>query len=125
MRHGYTFIPLLVCLMLSSCKKECTDKAPVVTIFSPAEANNIQLPDSIQITGTINDDVWLNSATIMLHNTSGDTVFASRPDVYGKKDYAFNYSYFSTVSGSLRLQVVAEDNKSHTAEKEVMFNLLP
>lgn len=125
MRYGYTLIALLVYLMLGSCKKECTDKAPVVTISSPTETNNIQLPDSIQITGAISDDVWLNSATIMIHNTSGDTVFTSRPEVYGKKDYAFNYSYFVTISGSLRLQVVAEDNEGKTAEKEVIFNVLP
>lgn len=124
MRIAAVFV-LLIGFTITSCHKDCKTDSPVVTISTPAEAGTIQLPDSVSITGTITDDVWLNDAVVMIHNANEDTVFISRPDVYGKKAYAFAYTFYTNTSGTFHLHVAATDNEGQEAEKEIVFTVQP
>ena len=111
-------------MAISSCEKECKkNEAPVVTVTAPLES--AQFSDSVQIAGSVSDDVWLNDMAVMIHATNGDTVFVTRPDVYGKRSHDFAYTYYITTPGNLHLQVVATDNEGVTTEKEVMFTVTP
>lgn len=121
-----TIVLSVTLLSLHSCTKDCTTDAPVVVITSPLEGSTAQLPDSVHIAGSISDDVWLNSATVIIIKHNGDTVFNTQPDVYGKKTYDFTYNYFTTsASGTFHLQISAEDNEEQKTVKEVMFTVLP
>jgi hypothetical protein len=112
-------------LSVTSCHKDCKTEAPVILVATPAEAGNIQLPNSVNISGSISDDVWLDKVTVMVLDANDDTVFISQPDVYGKKNYNFTYNYYTTTAGTFHLHVVAEDNEAQETEKEIMFTVLP
>jgi hypothetical protein len=127
MRSFFTLTALVsaILFLLPSCKKECEVKAPVISITTPVSGGIIQLPDSVHISGTISDDVWLNSATVMIHNQNEDTIFISHPHVYGEKTFTFAYNYFTATSGLFHLHITAKDNDGLTAEKEIVFTILP
>ena len=111
-------------MAVSSCEKECKkNEAPVVTIVSPTDSS--QLSDSVVIAVNTGDEVWLNDLAIMVHNTNGDTVFATKPDVYGTKWQGVSYTYYTTTAGNFQLQVVASDNEGLITEKEVSFTVTP
>lgn len=111
-------------MAISSCEKECKkNEAPVVTVTAPLES--AQFSDSVQIAGSVSDDVWLNDMAVMIHGSASDTVFSTKPDVYGKKSQDFAYTYYITTPGNFHLHVVATDNEGVVTEKETMFTVTP
>lgn len=121
----YLLVVVALIILAASCNKKCDNLAPVVIVTSPAEKDSIQLPDSLQISGTLSDDVWLNNAVVMIHNQNEDTVFIEYPDAYGKKEISFAYTYHITTAGTYHLHVTAQDNDKKETEKEIVFTVLP
>lgn len=120
-----SFFAALLLLAASSCHKCPDNVAPVISVTTPTEGGTVQLPDSVRIEGTVSDDVWLNDMSVVIHDANDDTAYISAPDVYGKKEHSFTYSFFTTTAGTFHLHVSATDNEGVVSEKEAVFTVAP
>lgn len=112
---------LVICLiaMLSSCGKKRDTLPPLITLTSPQDSSAITIPDSARISGKFTDGGGLHEATILILNSSGDTIFKQYPYVHDLKLYSFAYNFFPSVADVYTLKFAAEDHDELSSEKAV------
>ncbi len=115
------FSLVMLVVFIGYNKKE--NKAPELTITSPAEWQSFPLGSTVPITGTATDDNALHECNIAVTNHMGDTVYSNFPTVHAQQSFTLNYSFTAVDTGVHHLTVLFEDHDEAQVSKTVIFTV--
>ena len=118
---GLTVLSALA-ITISSCGAK-ENQAPVIDIEEPADNATVTLPDSLHIEFTATDDESLHEMSVLIIQSTGDTVFRQYPMVHDLKTYTFHAHFPPASTGSYTLQVTAEDHDSESSSASRSFTV--
>ncbi len=120
---SFLLVSIFTCLVFSCTKKTGPDE-PIITITNPTDTTTINTGDTVQIKGTVSDNVDLHEFYLTIkNNTTDSTVASDNPYVHGGKTFSFDYAWIAIDSAVYKLTVKVIDHDSHTSTKEVLIHV--
>lgn len=117
-------LSMLICI---ACKKETDNSAPVITLLSPTEGQEINTTtDSVIIKASIEDADMHNYKYIVTNKATGDTFIHINPrhDHVEHIDFYKGYKIAVDSNTDALLIFTAEDHSGNISTKAVNFKLL-
>lgn len=120
---SHSLIFLFTCLFFS-CTKRTGPNEPVITITFPTDTTTINAGDTIEIKGTLSDNIDLHEFYLTIKNNNTDALVAyDNPYVHGGKTYPFNYFWITGDSAIYTLSLKVLDHENHSTTKEVLLHV--
>ncbi len=114
-------------LLSIACKKETDNSAPMISLLSPTEGQEINTTtDSVIIMATIDDADMHNYKYIVTNKATGDTLIHINPrhDHVEHIDFYKGYKIAIDANIDALLVFTAEDHSGNISTKSVNFKLL-
>lgn len=121
-------IPSIICFAtIIACNKETDNNAPVISLLSPTEGQEINTTtDSVIIQATIDDADMHNYKYTVTNKANGDTLIHINPRHDHVEHIDFYKGYKVVIAADLNALLVftAEDHSGNTSTKSVNFKLV-
>ncbi len=121
MKLFFTCMSLL--LLFTGCSKNSADEndtvLPVITITSPVNGQTFTNGQTINITGTITDDIYIAETHIHVTNKSTGNLLMDVHMYPASASATFNQSFTATTGVNYKIQVIARDRAVNEARASI------